>query len=168
MSHSPYAQLIAVKRWADRGLCEAVALNQGQLGEQDAAILLRVFDHIHAVDRIFQHHLLGRPHAYQAPRSEAPPAFDVLAGEIREVDDWYAAYVDGLSADDFDQHVDFTFTSGKPARMRRGEILLHVCLHGTYHRGNVGAVLQLRGLSPGRDSITDYLEDAAVSAASAA
>lgn len=168
MSHSPYAQLIAVKRWADRGLCEAVSLNQDRFSEQDAAILLRIFDHIHAVDRIFQHHLLGRPHTYQAPSSETLPAFDVLAGAIREVDDWYAAYVDGLSPDDFDRHVDFTFTSGKPARMRRGEILLHVCLHGTYHRGNVGAVLQLRGLSPSRDSITDYLEDAAGSAASAA
>ncbi|WP_414712693.1 DinB family protein [Sphingopyxis sp.] len=44
--------------------------------------------------------------------------------------------------------------------MRRSEILLHVALHGTYHRGNAGAVLQLKGLSPGRDAITDYLEDA--------
>ena len=34
-------------------------------------------------------------------------------------------------------------------------------LDGTYHRGNAGAVLQLKGLTPSRDSITDYLEDAA-------
>ena len=47
---------------------------------------------------------------------------------------------------------------GKRARMRRGEILLHVCLHGTYHRGNAGAVLQLKGLTPSRDSVTDFLE----------
>lgn len=46
------------------------------------------------------------------------------------------------------------------ARMRRSEILLHVALHWTYHRGNAGAVLQLKGLSPGPDAITDYLEDA--------
>ncbi|MGH6997386.1 MAG: DinB family protein, partial [Phenylobacterium sp.] len=106
MSHSPYAQLIAVKRWADRGLCEAVGENYGRFSEQDATILLRIFDHIHAVDRIFQHHLLGRPHTYRAASSEALPAFDVLAGAIREVDDWYAGYVDGLSPGDFDQPVD--------------------------------------------------------------
>ena len=167
MSHSPYSQLIAVKRWADRGLCEIVGQNLDGFSEQDATILLRVFDHIHAVDRIFQHHLLGRPHPYQAPRSPTLPGFDVLAAGIREVDDWYAAYFDGLSPEAVDQHVDFAFTSGKPARMRRGEILLHVCLHGTYHRGNIGAVLQLRGLSPGRDSITDYLEETPGSAAAA-
>ena len=80
---------------------------------------------------------------------------------IEAVDDWYRAYVGGLSLDEFDDYVDFTFTSGKPGRMRRSEILLHVCLHGTYHRGNAGAVLQLKGLTPSRDSITDYLEEAA-------
>jgi uncharacterized damage-inducible protein DinB len=45
--------------------------------------------------------------------------------------------------------------------MRRGEIVLHVCLHGAYHRGNAGAVLQLKGITPSRDAITDFLEAAA-------
>lgn len=161
MTAQPYAQLIAIKRWADRGLYEAAGQSLDRLSEQDMGLLLRVLDHIHVVDRIFQHHLLGRQHAFQAPRSEVLPGFQALAASAREVDDWYASYVGALTKADFDQPVDFVFTSGKPARMRRGEIILHVCLHGTYHRGNAGALLQLRGLTPSRDSITDYLEDAA-------
>lgn len=161
MTRLPYAQLVDIKRWADRGLCDAVRQNLDRLGEQETTILLRLLDHIHAVDRIFQAHLLGRPHAYQAPRSETPPPFETLAAGMGEVDAWYAAYVRDLAPDDFDESIDFHFTSGKPARMRLGEMLLHVCLHGTYHRGNAGAVLQLKGLSPGPDSITDYLEAAA-------
>lgn len=161
MTRLPYAQLIDIKRWADRGLCEAVAQNLDKLGEAETAIMLRIFDHIHAVDRIFQHHLQGRPHGYQAARSEEMPTFEALAQGMAEVDAWYAGYVRELSPAAFEEPVDFVFTSGKPARMRRGEILLHVCLHGTYHRGNAGAVLQLKGLTPSRDSITDYLEDAA-------
>jgi uncharacterized damage-inducible protein DinB len=66
-----------------------------------------------------------------------------------------------LAESEFEQPVDLVFTSGKPARMRRGEIILHVCLHGTYHRGNAGALLQLKGFTPSRDSITDFLEGAA-------
>jgi uncharacterized damage-inducible protein DinB len=31
-------------------------------------------------------------------------------------------------------------------------------MHGTYHRGNAGAVLQLKGITPSRDAITDYFE----------
>jgi uncharacterized damage-inducible protein DinB len=85
------------------------------------------------------------------------PELSALVDGIREADDWYASYVDAMTEHDFEQPVDFVFTSGKPARMRRGEIVLH----GTYHRGNAGALLQLRGLTPSRDAITDFLEDAA-------
>lgn len=161
MSFNPYMQLIEVKRWADRGLYEAVQQNFERLTSEDAWIMLRVLDHIHAVDRIFQHHLLGLPHSFKAARSEEMPALSALAQSTQEVDEWYSYYVRSLKEDDFHQPVEFTFTSGKQARMTRGEILLHVCLHGNYHRGNAGALLQLRGMTPSRDSITDYLEEAA-------
>jgi uncharacterized damage-inducible protein DinB len=155
----PYSQLIAMKRWADRGLYETVSRNFDRLSGEECTIMLRILDHIHAVDRIFQHHLRGLPHGFRAPRSETMPQLQALATSTREVDDWYASYVEGLAESDFEQPVDFLFTSGKPARMRRGEIILHVCMHGNYHRGNAGAVLQLKGLTPSRDSITDFLED---------
>ena len=161
MTSLPYAQLIDVKRWADRGLYEVVGRNLDRLPSEDASIMLRVLDHIHVVDRIFQHHLQGLPHGFTAARSTKIPDFETLASGTREVDDWYAFYVSGLTEEEFEQPVDFVFTSGKPARMKRGEIILHVCLHGTYHRGNAGAVLQLKGLIPSRDAITDFLEDAA-------
>jgi uncharacterized damage-inducible protein DinB len=158
MTGQPYSQLIAVKQWADRGLYAAVSRNFERLSQEEASIMLRILDHIHAVDRIFQHHLQGLPHTFKAARSAEVPDLRALADGTREVDDWYMSYVGGLGESDFAQPVDFVFTSGKRARMRRGEILLHVCLHGTYHRGNAGAVLQLKGLTPSRDSVTDFLE----------
>jgi len=161
MIRQSYSQLIAIKRWADLGLYDVVSRNWDRLTEEEASIMLRILDHIHAVDRIFQHHLQGLPHTYRAARSEKTPEFQTLASASAEVDDWYVSYVDGLGESDFDQPVDFVFTSGKAARMRRGEIIAHVCLHGTYHRGNAGAVLQLKGITPSRDSITDFLEAAA-------
>lgn len=158
MTHTAYTQLIHVKRWADLGLYEAIGQNLDRLTNEDSFIMLRILDHIHAVDRIFQHHLCGLPHTFKAARSENMPTLETLAASAREVDDWYAAYVAGLRESDFEEPIDFVFTSGKPARMKRGEIILHVCMHGTYHRGNAGAVLQLRGLTPSRDSVTDFLE----------
>jgi uncharacterized damage-inducible protein DinB len=168
MASHPYQLLVRCKQWADRGLYEAVADNIDRLDAEDASIMLRILDHIHVVDRIFQHHLLGKAHGFSAPRSDELPHLQALASGTRDVDDWYVAYVDELTAEDFDQPVDFNFTSGKPVRMTRGEILLHVCQHGTYHRGNAGLVLQLRGLMPGRDAITDYLEAAGYQSAMSA
>jgi uncharacterized damage-inducible protein DinB len=157
MTCHPYSQLVSYKQWADRSLYDVAGETLGRLDAEDATVLLRLLDHMHAVDRIFQHHLQGLPHGFQAPRSEQLPEFGQLANGVRETDEWYVAYVSALTESDFEQPIDFTFTSGKPARMRRGEILLHVCLHGNYHRGNAGALLQLRGFTPGRDGFTDFL-----------
>jgi uncharacterized damage-inducible protein DinB len=156
-----YSQLIEIKRWADRGLYAVVSRNLEQLNPEETSIMLRILDHIQVVDRIFQHHLQGLPHPFQAPRSAQLPEVATLARGACEVDEWYAAYVGGLADEDFGETVEFVFTSGKPARMQRGEIILHVCLHGTYHRGNAGAILQLKGITPSRDAITDFLEYAA-------
>jgi uncharacterized damage-inducible protein DinB len=157
----PYSQLIAMKRWADRGLYDVVGRNLDRLTNEDASIMLRILDHMHVVDRIFQHHLQGLPHTFQAPRSEKMPALHALADSVREVDDWYASYVGNLLESDFHQFVDFVFTNGSPVRMRRGEMILHVCLHGAYHRGNAGIVLQKNGIAPNNDRMTDFLEMAA-------
>jgi uncharacterized damage-inducible protein DinB len=161
MANHPYSQLIGYKRWADRGLCDVVGRNLDRLNAQDAAIMLRILDHIHVVDKVFQHHLRGLPHDFKAPRSKELPGFPALASSVGEVDDWYASYVDALPDGDFDQSVDFVFTNGTPARMQRGEIILHVCLHGTYHRGNAGILLQKNGIAPNDDRMTDFLQAAA-------
>jgi hypothetical protein len=94
IGHS-YSQLVSYKRWADRGLYDVVGQKLEWLDAQEAAVLLRILDHIHVVDRIFQHHLQGLPHTFQAPRSEQIPEFPALAESVREIDDWYASYVGG-------------------------------------------------------------------------
>lgn len=158
MTSHPCLQLVAYKQWADRSLYELARGVLERMDAADAAILMQILDHMHAVDRIFQHHLRGVPHTFQAPRSRQMPDFDRLDDSVRDTDEWYVAHVRTLTDGDLAQPVDFTFTSGKPARMERGEILLHVCLHGQYHRGNAGALLQLRGFTLVRDGFTDYLE----------
>jgi len=157
----PYSQLVDIKRWADRGLYDVVCQNLDRLTNENASIMVRILDHMHVVDRIFQHHLQGLPHTFRAPRSDEAPDLQVLADSVRAVDDWYASYVNRLTKDDFEEFIDFVFTSGKPARMRRGDIILHVWLHGTYHRGNAGILLQRIGITPNDDRVTDYLEAAA-------
>ena len=157
----PYSQLVCYKQWADRGLYDVIGRNLDRLNTQDGEILMQILDHIHVVDRNFQRHLSGLPHDFKAPRSEQLPSFEALASSVREVDDWYVAHVGALSEGAFEQSVNFAFTNGTPARMRRGEIILHVCLHGTYHRGNAGVFLHKNGIAPKNDRMTDFLESAA-------
>jgi uncharacterized damage-inducible protein DinB len=160
MTAQPYSQLIHVKQWADRGLHEFVGTNIDRLSPEDGHIVVRILDHMHVVDRIFQHHLQGRSHAFKAARSDLLPDIAQLAAEAKAIGDWYVSYVDHLSEQELDKSVAFVFTSGKSARMTRGEIILHVGTHGAYHRGNAGILFQRIGIAPHRDGITDYLEAA--------
>ncbi len=159
MTHAPYAQLINVKRWADHGLYgeRSPAISTGYRAD-DASIMLRILDHIHAVDRIFQHHLCGLPHTFKAARSETIPTLDALAKSAREVDDWYADYVAGLPQHDFEEPLEFVFTSGKPARMqtrRDSPARVHARDVSSRQRWCGSAI---EGLTPSPDAVTDFLE----------
>jgi len=154
---SDCAILIHYKKWADGGLYRVVAEHLDGLADFEKVVLLQVLDHMHAVDRIFQHHLLGKRHRYERARSAEPMPFAILAEQVHELDDWYVDYVGALPEGGMDETIDFAFTNGSPARMRRGDMLLHVALHGTYHRGNAGILLQKNGVAPNDDRLTDFL-----------
>src|SRR4029450_12689197 len=154
---SDCAKLIRYKRWAAGGLYQVVEGHLDRLADFDKGVLLQVLDHMHAVDRIFQHHLLGKRHGYERPRSGEPMAFAGLAEEVRELDDWYVDYVGALPEDRIDETIDFAFTNGGPGRMRRGGMLLDVARQGNCHRGNAGILLQKNGVAPNDDRLTDFL-----------
>ena len=45
-----------------------------------------------------------------------------------------------------DEPVHFTFIGGDPSSMSRGDILMHVVNHGTYHRGHVASMMHKYGV----------------------
>jgi uncharacterized damage-inducible protein DinB len=149
----PYRTLIHYKRWATNGLNAVIADNLGRLPADERTVVLRLLDHIQAVDEIFRHNLEARPHGYRAPRSDELPSFDALASQARVTGDWYADYADALMPHEVDETIAFSFANGEPARMTRGEMLLHAA----GHRGQVALLLQKNGIKPWPDRITDFL-----------
>lgn len=161
MSANVLVPMLQYKRWAGRGLYEVISQHLEQIETGDRAILMRILDHILAVDLIFQANLQHLPQQLKAPRSTDIPSCAALAEGSRQADNWYVAYVRSLAADEFDQVLDFRYTNGSPASMSRRDMLLHVCLHGTYHRGNAGILLQKNGIPHNNDRFNDFLEQAA-------
>jgi uncharacterized damage-inducible protein DinB len=154
----PYRTLMHQKRWATNGLNAVVAENFGRVPADEQILILRVLDHIQTVDEIFSHTLKARLHGHQAPRSVELPSLDELARKARPTADWYADYADALEPEQVDEVVDFSFSNGEPARMTRGEMLLHVATHAAGHRGQVALLLQKNGIQPFPDRITDFLK----------
>lgn len=158
----PYRTLMHYKRWATNGLTSVIAASLDRIAADERTLVLRLLDHIQAVDEIFSHNLETRPHDYRAPRSAELPSFGVLARKARLTGDWYANYADALMTERVDEVIDFSFSNGEPASMTRGEMLLHVAMHAAGHRGQIALLLQKNGIQPRPDRITDFLsaEDA--------
>jgi uncharacterized damage-inducible protein DinB len=153
----PYGTLMRYKRWATHGLTATIASNLERIDPFDRTLIVRLLDHIQTVDEIFGDNLECRPHGRRAPRSSELPEFETLARKAIVTAEWYVSYADLLTHAQRDETIDFTFSNGSPGRMTRGDMLLHVATHGTYHRGNIGILLQKNGVEPNADRLTDFL-----------
>jgi uncharacterized damage-inducible protein DinB len=154
--------------WADARLFAAVAhLPPGAELTQRPTLfgtMLRTLNHCHVVDRIWMAHLEGREHGYTALNTEGAPDFAELRAAQAAMDAWFLAYAERLSADAYDEVVDFRFVDGGAGRMTRGDILLHVVNHKTYHRGWVADLFFQEGARPPAMDLTVYLREAGAAA----
>ncbi|MEO8716683.1 MAG: DinB family protein [Burkholderiales bacterium] len=151
--------------WANERLFEALLqLPEGAAAARRATVfgsMVHTLNHACVVDRIWQAHLQRRDHGYKARNTETHPPLAELRRDQRALDEWYIGYADRLTAKLHDEVVEFKFVDGGAGAMTRGDILLHVVNHKTYHRG---VVADLMYQVPARPPIMDlpvFLRDAA-------
>ena len=155
--------LMRYTAWADGRLYAALAelpaalLHDARPGRP--AGLMGTLGHIHAVDRIWKGHLEGRDHGLKSRALESMPAFGELAQMQHDIDRWYCDHVDDQSEASLVASLDFRFVDGGAGSLSRGDILLHVANHKTYHRGYVADMLYESGLKPPTMDLPVYLRD---------
>ncbi len=151
--------------WADTRLYEVLAgLPAGEVTvrrSQGTNSMLSVLSHAWVVDQIWQAHLEGRPHGYAARNVEAPPPLEELQREQRALDQWYITCADAMTDAAHDAVVQFRFVDGGAGAMARGDMLLHVVNHKTYHRGYVADMLYQAGRRPPVMDLPVFLRDVA-------
>lgn len=148
--------LMRYRAWADRLLFPALAAMPEEALTQPQPIifgsLLRTLHHLQAMDLVWKAHLEGVPHGFTSRNPEHCPAFGALREVQYKLDDWYIQYANTLDDHTCDETVRFTFIGGGEGAMRRGDMLLHVANHATYHRGHVAMMMySLSGNVPTTD-----------------
>ncbi|MGE6118735.1 DinB family protein [Aeromonas salmonicida] len=157
MSNSTLHSLFRYKAWADGELLDALATLDPQVHGEAHHNALRVFNHIHVVDAIFQANLRGMPHCFSATNTPETPTLAALRSAIHALDAWYLEYIASLSQRDGEALLAFNFVDGDKGQMSREEMLLHLVTHGGYHRGAIGRILVQCGITPPRDTLTAFL-----------
>jgi uncharacterized damage-inducible protein DinB len=150
--------------WANARLFDAVAaLPAGEASSPRKTIfgnMVQTLNHDCVVDQIWQAHLECRPHGFTARVTQPEPALGELRQNQEQIDRWFVEYSDQLAPDKHDEVVRFTFVDGGEGALTRGEILLHVVNHKTYHRGFVADMLCQAGVRPPVMDLPVFLRDA--------
>jgi uncharacterized damage-inducible protein DinB len=111
-----------------------------------------LFAHLVAAERVWLLRLSGEG-------AEAPPIWPdwslkrvaaVVADNARD----YQQFVATLSATDVEWYVEYKNSQGVLFSTRIIDILTHVALHGSYHRGQITMTLRAGGITPVN---TDYI-----------
>ena len=149
--------------WANKLIFEAVAALPPGEAEKPRQSLFRnmvhMLNHNYVIDRIFQAHLEGRAHGYSARNTPDHPPLGELWRAQQEIDAWYVAWSDSLTSAAADEKVSFAYVGGGEGVMTRGEILLHIVNHTSYHRGFVADLFFQVPARPPTTDLTVFLRD---------
>lgn len=156
--------LTRYRAWADRLLFKVLAdLPEASLAATQPIVfgsLLRTLNHTYCMDKVWAAHLQGMAHGFTSRNPEECPAFVALRAAQAEIDEWYVRYAETLDETACEERVRFTFIGGGEGEMRRGDILLHVVNHATYHRGHVATMMYGMSVPPPTTDLPVFLRDA--------
>ena len=130
--------------WADEKLFAALeALPEGTPAAKGAGFgsMIHTLNHSLVVDLIWRGHLENKPHGFTTRNTEVLPTLADLQAAQAASDAWYIGYADALSEAAHDEMIHFNFVDGGPGKMTRGDMLLHIVNHKTYHRGFVAEMM---------------------------
>lgn len=125
--------------WADKLMFDAVAALPAGAATQERPTLfktmVRTLNHNYLIDVIWQAHLEGRDHGYQRRDVVLHPELADLWAAQQAANAWFMDWSDAQTEASLAEEVRFTLIGGNQGVMTRGEILLHVVTHHSYHRG---------------------------------
>jgi len=139
--------------WADTSAIDAL-----RAAKSPPAKAIEIMGHVVGAEEVWLSRLQQRP-------AGAPvwPALSVegcaeLAATNRKA---LAAYLAGLGDADLDRVVGYVNSAGRSFESKVGDILLHLAMHGSYHRGQVMLLLRDSGNEPAPTDYIAYVRGAA-------
>jgi uncharacterized damage-inducible protein DinB len=124
--------------------------------------LIRTLNHVYTIDLVWQAHLESRAHGFTTRTPDVHISFSDLRIAQSSLDSWYICYAEEMSDRLGEEMVNFTFIGGGEGSMTRGDILLHVVNHTTYHRGHIAAMMHQIPARPPTTDLPIFLRNAAL------
>ena len=144
-------ELVGHMRWADTIVADSLAPAIRQLDRTRVADPVSVFAHVAATEHLWYSRIRGTP----ADLAVWP---DITVAESRAIALRHADLFDEIVAgggDALDQLVSYRNSAGRDFRNSVRDIVIHVTMHGSYHRGQIARLVRAAG---GEPPYTDYIQ----------
>jgi uncharacterized damage-inducible protein DinB len=146
--HDVLLRLMRHMRWADALFADALDGDPSRV-PPDA---LRYFAHIAAVEHLWYARIHGAP-------ARHPVWPELSIGESRDLASRHADLFERLLLDSdgaaLSRVVDYRNSAGRAFKNSVGDIVTHVAMHGSHHRGQIARLLRTAGQEP---PYTDYIQ----------
>jgi uncharacterized damage-inducible protein DinB len=139
--------LLGHMRWADTLVADALTANKAQ-PPSDAVGL---FAHIAAVEHLWYSRIQGVPVAHAVWPKLSPNEARALAEEHADLFEQLVKEGDATLR----RTVSYRNSAGRDFRNTVEEIVTHVTMHGSYHRGQIARIIRASGGDP---PYTDYIQ----------
>ena len=150
--------------WANRVFFDSVfALPEGEAVKVRPTLfknIVHTLNHNYVIDSIFRAHVEGREHGYTARNTADHPPLAELWAAQQGFDAWFIEWGDTLTSATVDETINFTFVGGGAGAMTRGEIIQHLIIHTSYHRGFAADMFFQVPARPPTTDLPVYLRDA--------
>ena len=111
----------------------------------------REYAHLLATEAVWLDRIRQQPVRIAVWPELTPDEVETLRARIAAE---YDSFVNNLAGDSLDQPIPYVNTAGRAFVTPLADILLHVALHGQYHRGKVNLLLRQSGADP---APTDFI-----------
>lgn len=142
------SRLFAHLNWADVRLIERINANSAARTDE----VMRLLAHLIAAECIWLLRLTGQDSSIQPVWPQ--PDLDVINSTSESNRTGYQRYLQPLREEDLILEIAYTSQRGDSFRTQVGDILIHVALHGSYHRGQIAKLMRSQGSEP---VDTDYI-----------
>ena len=141
-----FARLFEHMAWADAHVLQALRKADGA-----SALAQSELAHVLGAEHVWLARLEGRTPSVAVWPELSPDECETLALETRA---GFQRFVERLDDGALERTVHYRNSAGAEFDTKVSDILLHVALHGAYHRGKIAAALRAAGADP---AATDYI-----------
>jgi uncharacterized damage-inducible protein DinB len=141
-----YRRLFAYDEWANREVLASL-----RAASPPPVRSVGLFSHIISAQRLWLERLRQQPQLLPVWPNLS---LDQCQSEAAETAKLWHGYLAELSEDGLSQTANYKNTAGQDWTSRVEDVLMHVIMHSTYHRGQIAADLRAAGHTP---ALTDFI-----------